>query len=61
VTYGVLDTDSPRQLALAQLGGHTVLSAAMLHDDDSDADIGWDSMVLLWLTSDPDNPDEITR
>jgi hypothetical protein len=60
-TYAVLEVSSPLQLASAQLGGHTVLSAAMLHDDDSNADVGWDSMVLLWLTTDPDDPDEITR
>jgi hypothetical protein len=61
VAYAVLDVDGPRQLASAQLGEHTVLSAAVLNDDDSTADVGWDSMMLLWLTSDPDDPDEITR
>jgi hypothetical protein len=61
VTYGVLEVDSPRQLASAQLGGHTVLSAAMLNDDDSNAGLVWVSMMLLWLTSDPDDPDEIVR
>ena len=61
VTYGVLEVDSPRQLASAQLGGHTVLSAAMIHDDDSHGGLVWESMMLLWLTSDSDDPDEITR
>lgn len=55
------ETGSLQELASAQLGGHTVLSAAMLQDDDSDADIGWDTMVLLWVTGDPDDPDEIIR
>jgi hypothetical protein len=57
----VIETDSPEELASAQLGGHTVLSAALLHDDDFEADIGWGSMALLWLAADPDDPDEITR
>jgi hypothetical protein len=61
VTYGVLEVDGQRQLASAQLGGHTVLSAAMLNDDDSSAGVVWVSMMLLWLTSDPDDPDEIVR
>lgn len=61
VTNGVLEVESPRGLASAQLGGHTVLSMAMLNDDDSNAGLVWVSMMLLWLTSDPDDPDEIVR
>jgi hypothetical protein len=61
VTNGIVEVDNPRQLASAQLGGHTVLSAAMLNDDDSHAGLVWVSMMLLWLTSDPDDPDEIVR
>lgn len=61
VTRDVREADSPQELASAQLGDRTVLSAAMLHDDDKDAVMVWNNMVLLWVTSDPDDPDEITR
>jgi hypothetical protein len=58
-TYGVLETNDPVQLAKAQLGGHTILTATGIHDTDSNAPLAWNTMALLWLTSDADNPDEI--
>jgi hypothetical protein len=56
---GVLEVDSLAQLASAQLGGHTVLAATAVHDTDSSASAVWVSMALLWLTDDPDDPDEV--
>ena len=57
---GVLEVEDPAQLAAAQLGEHTVLTATGIHDGDSSASAVWASMALLWLTDDPDDPDEMT-
>lgn len=54
-----MEIDSTAQLASAQLGEHTVLAATAVHDTDSSASVVWVSMALLWLTDDPDDPDEV--
>ena len=56
---GLVEIETPAQLASAQLAGHTVLTATGIHDRDSTAALIWGSMALLWLTDEPDDPDEM--
>jgi hypothetical protein len=59
VVNGVLETDNPVQLAKAQLGGHTVLEATAFHDDDTFlAAPMMETVALLWLIADTDDPQE---
>ena len=58
---GVVETDNPVQRAKAQLGGYTVLEATAFHDDDTFRVAPMmDTVALLWLIVDTNDPQEIT-